>query len=108
MGIYIEADTGSRTSDILDGLREKGSYYATIIHGPLEDECFEDPEPYTDEVLCRQSVTVAELPHRVKDNFGWKRVYGNGVVRVSLQFPTVGGLTPIVPTAMERSALLAR
>jgi hypothetical protein len=103
-GIDIESDGGLKMADILQGLSKRGTRYSEIIHGPLRDESSSDLSPYRDEVFCQGRVTLAELPMKVK-LARWKDMWMKRAIKVTLRFPPIDGLMPIVPTEVEMGAL---
>jgi hypothetical protein len=104
-GIDIESNDGLKMADVLRGLSKRGTRYSEITHGPLRDENCSDISPYRDEVFCMERVTLAELPMKVK-HAHWKVVWIKRAIRVTLRFPPIDGRLPIVPTAVERSAVV--
>jgi hypothetical protein len=101
-GIDIESKTGLKMADVLQGLSQPCSHYAEITHGPLRgDATF---SPYDARTLCMEQVTMAELPFKVKCG----RLEDAGMrsdIKVSLRFPPIDGLLPIVPGKAERRAI---
>jgi hypothetical protein len=51
-----------------------------------------------------EKVTMAELPSKVKGP-DWKGVLVWDTIKVTLRFPPIDGLVPILPTAVELGAL---
>lgn len=103
-GIDLESESGLKMADILWGLSQRGAYYSEITHEfPLEDGSASD---FTcrDETWCMEKVTMAELPSKVKGP-DWKGVLVWDTIKVTLRFPPIDGLVPILPTAVELGAL---
>ena len=101
-GIDIESKIGLKMADVLQGLSQRGSHYAEITHGPLRGDKILSPYDY--KILCMEQVTMAELPFKVKcdrlEDAGMRRD-----IKVSLRFPPIDGLLPIVPGKVERRAI---
>lgn len=105
-GIDLHSESGLKMEDVLQGLSKRGTRYAIITHGPLRDESSSCLLLYTNRIRCMEPVTMAELPwavkHAVREGM-WVRK----AIKLTLIFPDIDGIMPIVPTAVELDALIA-
>ena len=107
---YIEAkfsNAGLRMGDILESLRDDGSnpVLASKVHRATE-KFPEDLKADVHQLACDRQTFEAALRLKISEQCGLEDVYRCRRVEVSLLLHKHKGLTPIVPSLVERRALV--